>query len=722
MSSKPYMTHGPKPPDASGGRYPPPQAHRPTAGTADVLLVFPPHWGFGVPHLALPSLAASARRAGFHVAVRDLNMELSEQLFSSRFLAEACNRIKARLGSSLRARDAAHVQFLEEKLTIAGVLGPHLGGALRALQRMADARAVRFAENVIRGALSVISSAFEPAALDLRDYTVAGHRSLPLHTALHESKRADVNPYHLLMNAPVVESLLRVDPMAVGISIASSTQLLPALTLARALRRAAPGVVLIAGGALTVHMGDALGEVAEIFDLLDFVVMGEGEALLNHILAALRAGRRPVPRPGLWSREQGAVPKSGLPEPIDDLPTPDFSDHDLARYPGAGRHLPLLASRGCAWGRCAFCGLNGSYHSCYRQRSLDVVLDDVALLQRRHHAAHILFNDEALPPARMQSIARGLRARGLDLGWSALARIHPGFSAEGLAEARENGLILVKWGLESGSQAILRRMGKGISVDTARQVFRRAAEAGIWNHVYVLLGFPGETRKDFEATRDFLLQESEVIHSVSWSMFSCHKGARIEREPAAFGIRLKPLPKGHIGPDCEYEIVQGVPRTQSIAWGVELESSLSLSSDLGAVHKLGLSNANLFLLVGALGHAELAGLLANSARAFRSFASMSIGRLLRLQPSSPAVEMHPVHAVPAEATETLAFSRQTGGAVILNEAGCTIFNVLQAGGTPATAALRLSANRGVPLWRTERDVAEHVRGLLLRGILTARPS
>lgn len=277
MSSKPYMTHASEPPD-SGGRRPPPQDPRPIAGAVDVLLVFPPHWGFGIPHLGLPSLAASARRAGFRVAVRDLNMELGEQLLSPRFLAEACDRIEARLRSTHQARDAVRAQFLEEKLSLAGVLGPHLGGALRTLQSMVDAREVCFAENVIRGVLGVISSAFEPAALDLRDYTVAGCRSLSLDAALRESKRADVNPYHLLMDAPVVESLLRVDPMAVGISIASSTQLLPALTLARALRRVAPGVALIAGGALTVHMGAALGEVAEIFDLIDFVVMGEGEA------------------------------------------------------------------------------------------------------------------------------------------------------------------------------------------------------------------------------------------------------------------------------------------------------------------------------------------------------------------------------------------------------------------------------------------------------------
>ena len=70
------------------------------------------------------------------------------------------------------------------------------------------------------------------------------------------------------------------------------------------------------------------------------------------------------------------------------------------------------------------------------------------------------------------------------LGGSSL---DPGFVSD-LAEA---GCAMLQLGLESGSQGLLDRMGKGTRVEDASRILSNLSRAGISAYVYAMLGFPG---------------------------------------------------------------------------------------------------------------------------------------------------------------------------------------------------------------------------------------
>jgi len=62
------------------------------------------------------------------------------------------------------------------------------------------------------------------------------------------------------------------------------------------------------------------------------------------------------------------------------------------------------------------------------------------------------------------------------------------------------GCTSVFFGAQSGSAAVLERIGKGITPHDIGTAARTAHEAGLKVHVHLMVGFPGETVEDLGAT------------------------------------------------------------------------------------------------------------------------------------------------------------------------------------------------------------------------------
>src|SRR5262249_19539970 len=148
----------------------------------------------------------------------------------------------------------------------------------------------------------------------------------------------------------------------------------------------------------------------------------------------------------------------------------------------------------------------------YRWRRPELVAEDVATLQRRHGARHFEITDEALAPRILVKIAEALAGHpGVEARFVGFARLEPGFTPEVCRRIHALGVRKLYFGLESGAQATLDHMDKGIRVADARAVLRNCAAAGIAFHVFSIVGFPEETETDARQTLDFFLDNAAVI-------------------------------------------------------------------------------------------------------------------------------------------------------------------------------------------------------------------
>ena len=81
-------------------------------------------------------------------------------------------------------------------------------------------------------------------------------------------------------------------------------------------------------------------------------------------------------------------------------------------------------------------------------------------------------------------------------------------------------------------------MDKGTEIETATEVLRNLYRAGIWGHLYVMLGFPGETDKESQLTIDYLLSHKDIIRSFHVEDFVLSKESIVHRYPERFGVEI----------------------------------------------------------------------------------------------------------------------------------------------------------------------------------------
>ncbi len=311
---------------------------------------------------------------------------------------------------------------------------------------------------------------------------------------------------------------VRKQPRTVAVSLTFQQQAPAAFRLAAILRDRMPEVRRVLGGPLVACWRAAgLPCNAPPFTLFDDVVAGDPEDLAR---LASCSRRFAAPRP--------AWPDSPLSVPLDQA---DWHDY-LAPLPT----VPVALGRGCYWRRCTFCPdhLHGPHTPC-ETASLDGWLHEVAA--RFPTGAMLHLTDSALPIGHLQHIAQVIRRDRLPLQWHGFVRVEPDLAKPDLVrDLAAGGCSMLQFGVESGSDRILRKLGKGATPQLARATLRTCAEAGLRNHVYLLFGVPGETDQDREQTLALVRSEASSIHALHAALLNLPKGSPMHQRAASFGI------------------------------------------------------------------------------------------------------------------------------------------------------------------------------------------
>ena len=117
----------------------------------------------------------------------------------------------------------------------------------------------------------------------------------------------------------------------------------------------------------------------------------------------------------------------------------------------------------------------------------------------------------------------------LGLKWSTLSRVDT-IDYDVLEVMRDAGCIEIKFGVESGSETILKAMGKGISVNQIYNAIKITHSAGIKVKVFIIHGYPGENMETTQKTITLLDDLSKIIERVSLFRFVPLPGSRVYNE------------------------------------------------------------------------------------------------------------------------------------------------------------------------------------------------
>ncbi len=332
--------------------------------------------------------------------------------------------------------------------------------------------------------------------------------------------------------------ILAERPAVVGLSVTYTDQIHYAVLLARALKNLDPRVVTVFGGGF---FKDQALEGFLALPWADYLIVGDGEYAFTRLLDALNGRAALDSVPGLIRHAEGLMRNTvANPARPNDLPHPDFTDllrpGTVEGYFLPAPVLPLISSRGCYWRRCTFCNHFASYADTYKVTAVPKVVDEMA-----HHVAttgvrFFTLVDEMISAKRFKKICEEILARGLDVRFYALAKPTADFTPEILDLMVRAGCRCVYWGLESGSEAVLARMDKGNDAETSGRVLHDAHAAGLRNHVFLMVGFPGETRADVRLTLERLYAVRAAVDLVIIGPFVLEEGTPLFNRPAEFGL------------------------------------------------------------------------------------------------------------------------------------------------------------------------------------------
>src|SRR5208283_810642 len=306
----------------------------------------------------------------------------------------------------------------------------------------------------------------------------------------------------------IKQLVTNLDPQIVGITCGSATYARCAET-ARAVKEALPNCRIVVGGWHASYVPDSLLATPEI----DYVVMGEGERAMTQLATCITNNNEPAAAtiPGVAFRRKGKNTKNPpkFIENLDEIPYPARHLLPLELYDRTIEYLSvkpadvMSISRGCVF-NCGFCETRKLWGNICRAFSPQRVIDEIQDLKSKYGTKGLYFINDNFTLRKKETIelCNLMIKNKLDLEWVCDTRVDL-VDQELLEKMSKAGCKTIWFGVESGSQKILQRIGRNTTLEQIENTFKLCRKNGIQTACSFMLGLPDETLKDMETSLKF---------------------------------------------------------------------------------------------------------------------------------------------------------------------------------------------------------------------------
>lgn len=379
------------------------------------------------------------------------------------------------------------------------------------------------------GALSIASYCEKrhmPVEFISYDYYFPSHKIFP--------SRKD---FLLKIKNLLTDKISKHQPVLIGISISYTVQCILAYETCEIIKQINPQIITVTGGPHVTFLDEyTLNECKEI----DIVVRGEGEWTFYELFSKYYLKKEISPVAGITFRKENKIYKNDNRSPgnLSDLPPINFNLIPSDFY--HKRNVNIMPSRGCAY-RCKFCVEQKFWGNQIRTIPIKKLIYEAKYLFEHYSLDYLCYEDSMLNinnPYFIELANELIKIPNKRLS-SVLARIDS-IDQNALIHLKKAGFNLVWYGIESGSEKVLKAMNKSLNLSKMRETFIQTRKIGLEVGVFWLVGYPGDNKEESQKTLNLMksLYEEKLINKSKIYRFIPYPGTDFFINPETYKLKI----------------------------------------------------------------------------------------------------------------------------------------------------------------------------------------
>ncbi len=304
------------------------------------------------------------------------------------------------------------------------------------------------------------------------------------------------------------------DPVSLlAFTVMPGPQLAAAVPVTKRIKALFPEIPVVWGGYFASLYPQPVGNAP----FIDFLVRGQGEKTFLELLDVLAGKRDPATVAGLGWKKDGALvlnPERPWIGP-GELPAPPYHRIHVPEYLEkthlGARSGVYQASIGCPY-TCSFCGVISVYGSREKFEEPARTAKHLAFLANEHGMDSVHFYDNSFFQAEAHGREVCDRLTPLGLSWWCESRIDVllNYKDDTFRAMKASGLRMVFFGAESGSNEVLAKMEKRLTIEETLALAARIKEWDIVPEFSFVLGGPEDPGHEIDQTLALMKKLKDV--------------------------------------------------------------------------------------------------------------------------------------------------------------------------------------------------------------------
>jgi radical SAM superfamily enzyme YgiQ (UPF0313 family) len=317
-----------------------------------------------------------------------------------------------------------------------------------------------------------------------------------------ESYRRGINEDTHKVWGEIKTVLEEFKPELVGIT-AMTTKFGSVLKTAEIVKKHDSGIPVVCGGPHVTLLPEQTLKSGDI----DIVVRGEGEKTFPELINALKDNSCLKGIKGISFKHNGDIfhnPDQDFIEDLNALPFPERGALMNSRNYTSEDMGMIMASRGCPF-NCSYCC--HPWGKRVRSRSVKNVIEEIRMVKEKYGSRQFEFKDDTFTVNKnwVKEFCGQLISDSIKINWGCTTRAD--FLDEELVRLmKKAGCNVIKLGIETGSERILKETKKGVTFEQMKQAAVLLNKYGIFWSGYFMIGLPTETEDDIRKTFEFMKQ------------------------------------------------------------------------------------------------------------------------------------------------------------------------------------------------------------------------